>query len=269
MKGIVVIAIAVLAILAMVDVPSARALPTITFYGNLTQFNTAAGSPPIVVNFDDITPGTDITNQTIGGLKFEPNLLTVSAPLVVVRANDTYSPSGFSWAPSPNNKLFATSGENVLSPGGPILAPGPNATVENDDLTLTFTSPVAAVGFDVLFQSLDGNSYAFIKLLDASNNTLYPSTMIATTPAPNYDGGTVFVGFVSNSSSIQKIIIDETDANNQYIDCNLGIDTIRLSYQPIPEFQTNITAMIILVTLTGALLFAKKNLAPVSKRKKQ
>jgi hypothetical protein len=221
----------------------------------MTEFNAASGSPPIVVNFDNITAGTDITNQTIGGVKFEPNLLTTSAPLLVVRANDTYSPSGFTWAASPDNKLFATSGENVLSPGGTILAPGPNATVENDDLTLTFTNPVAAVGFNVLFKSLDGSSYTFVKVMDVSNNTLYQSTMIPTPAAPNYDGGTVFVGFVSNSTSIAKVIIDETDDNAAYIDSNIGLDTIRLSYQAIPEFQPAVM-LAALVILTLALTFA-------------
>ncbi len=218
----------VLIILALIRMPSTRAAPTIsTFYGDLYGFNVAAGFPAIVVNFDNIAPGTDITNQTIEGIKFEPNLLTPSAPLIVVRGNDTYTPSGFNPAGSGNNTLVATSGENILSPGGEILGPGPNVTLENDDLTLTFTNPVSAVGLDVLFQSLDGYSFTFIKLLDASDNVLYPQTMIPIPAAPNYDGGPMFVGFVSDSSNIAKIVIDDQDSNAQNPDCNIGFDTIR------------------------------------------
>src|SRR5262245_61255528 len=58
------------------------------------------------------------------------------------------------------HKLFATSGSRCLSPGGSLLLPGPNPTVENDDLSITFPgysgAGVHAIGFDILFQSLDG-----------------------------------------------------------------------------------------------------------------
>ncbi len=215
-------------ILALMKVSSTTALPGITaFYDDLDGFNIVTGFPAVIIDFEDIAPGTDITNQTIEGIKFEPNLLTRSAPLIVVKGNDTYTPSGFSPAGSGNNTLFATSGDNVLSPGGEILGPGPNATLENDDLTLIFTDPVSAVGFDVLFQSLDGASFTYVKLLDASDNILYPSTMIPTTAAPNWDCGTVFVGFVSDSSNIAKIVIDEQDGNAANADCNIGFDTLR------------------------------------------
>src|SRR5262245_25498340 len=42
----------------------------VAYYGDLAGFNTAAGSPPISINFDTIVPGTDITDTTINGVKF-------------------------------------------------------------------------------------------------------------------------------------------------------------------------------------------------------
>ena len=66
----------------------------------------------------------------------------------------------FAGAPNPaNNTLGATSGANVLSPGGVTLGPGPDDAVENDDLTLEFATPVSAFGFDHLAQSADGFSF--------------------------------------------------------------------------------------------------------------
>ncbi len=267
MKRKATILLAVFAVLAIVEVPSAGALPTITFYNNLTEFNTAAGSPPVVVNFDDIAPGTDITNQTINGVTFKTNLQTVSAPLIVVKANDTYTSDGFSPAGNANNTLFATSGSNVLSPGGIILGPGPNATLENDDLTLIFANPVASVGFDVLFQSLDGSSYTSVAVLDASDNILYQGT-ISIPAKPNSVGGAVFVGFVSNSTNIAKIVVDDKDGNASYPDANIGFDTIRVGEQVVPEFPTIATIAVLFIILTVAMLLAKKKLAPVSMSKK-
>ena len=229
-KQITALLPALLVVFSLYKVPSARALPAITpFYDDLDGFNTAAGFPPVVVNFDDLAPGTDITNLTIRGVTFEPNLLTTSAALLVVRANDTYSPSGFSPPASPNNKLFATSGENVLSPGGIMLAPGRNDTLENDDLTLTFANPVSAVGFDVLFQAFDGYSFTSVRLLDESDSVLYQLDQIPIPGEPSDSGGTTFVGFVSTSNDIAKIIIDDSDDNAMNADCNIGFDTIRFS----------------------------------------
>jgi hypothetical protein len=223
-----------LAISGLTIMPTTKASPTITaFFEDLAGFNAVADSPPIVVNFDDITPNTDITGSTIGGITFSlGNQPAPSASLIVVRAVDTYTPPGFDWS-KPDNRLYATSGENVLSPGGIELAPGPNPLKENDDLELTLSLPVAAIGFDILYQSLDGGSFTAITLLDTADSVLYYNNPI---PIPGgwwAPGGTTFVGFVSDSCNIAKIIIDDYDGNNLNPDSNIGFDTIRLGV-PVP-----------------------------------
>lgn len=225
-----------LTVSGLVMVPTTKASPTITaFFEDLASFNAAAGSPPIVVDFDDISPNTDITGLTNGGVTFDVgNQPAPSAPLIVVRAADTYTPPGFDWSHT-DNKLYATSGENVLSPGGIELAPGPNPLKENDDLKLSFSTPILAIGFDILYQSLDGDSETAITLLDAADNILYHNNNI---PIPRFSmyspGGTTFVGFVSDSCNIAEIIISEWDENNVNPDSNIGFDTIRILAGPPP-----------------------------------
>ena len=101
---------------------------------DLAGFNAAGGNPPVVVDFDDIAPGTDIGGQVLGGVRFDPS--ATGAPLIVVRAAETATPAaGYTGiVDAATNSLPATTGANVLSPGGPTLGPGPDAAVENDDL---------------------------------------------------------------------------------------------------------------------------------------
>ena len=70
-----------------------RRLLTITpYFDDLAGFDSAAGSPPVAIDFDDISPGTDITGSTISGVTFDlGNLPVPSAPLIVVRGNDTFT----------------------------------------------------------------------------------------------------------------------------------------------------------------------------------
>jgi hypothetical protein len=224
-----------LVISSLAIMPITKASPTITaFFEDLAGFNAVAGSPAIAMNFDDIIPNTDITGSTIGGITFNlGNQPAPSAPLIVAKAVDTYTPPGFDWS-EPDNRLYATSGENVLSPGGIELAPGPNSLKENDDLKLTLSTPVAAIGFDILYQSLDGGSFTAITLLDTTDNVLYYRDSI---PIPGdwwAPGGTTFVGFVSDSSNIAKIIINDYDENNLNPDSNIGLDTIRFGVVSVP-----------------------------------
>jgi hypothetical protein len=213
------------------------------FFDDLNGFNNASSSPPVIITFDDIILGTNITGSTIEGVTFELDPSIESAPLLVVKANDTHSLPGYWPTPSPDNRLFATSGDNILSPGGVDLAPGPNDTVEKDNIIVTFTNPVFAVGFDVLFQSMDTASYAEVMLLDSAENVLYYPQGIPTTGNGTY-GGSVFVGFVSNSSNIKKIIIIDSDNNNVYADNNIGLDTIRLrvTAPTVPSSPQNLVA---------------------------
>jgi hypothetical protein len=216
------------------------------FPKNLAGFNAAAGDPPVAIDFDEIVSGTDITGTTISGVTF----VGPGAALIVVRGADTFTPGGFGGVLDPNtNKLFPTSGENVLSPGGVTLGPGSNPAVEDDDLTLEFAEPVSAFGFDHLSQSSDGYGFTSIQVFDPSNVLLF-SGMV---PISNIDGmgggaagGADFWGIVSDTANIKRIVIDEGDGNSTYPDCNIGFDTFR--YFPAVEPKGNISG---LVTLQG------------------
>ncbi|HZB45800.1 MAG TPA: hypothetical protein VE360_11170, partial [Pyrinomonadaceae bacterium] len=201
------------------------------FVGDLARFNAAAGSPAVAVDFEGVAPGTDISGQTIGGVTYQQgNQPAPSAPLIIVRGADTVTPSGFSSAPNAAaNKLLPTSGENVLSPGGTVLAPGPNPAVENDDIRLSFAQPVAAVGFDILFQSLDCCSFTSVRVLDPNGQVIYNNPQFPTGSAPGgVPGGSVFFGLVSPAKNIAAVVIDDFDGTADFPDSNLGIDTVRV-----------------------------------------
>ena len=192
---------------------------------DLVGFESAAGGSRVVVDFDDIAPGTDITGSTINGLTFQGP----GAPLLVVHADDTFTPPSFSGVrDASTNVLPATSGENVLSPGGTEMGPGPNNAVENDDLTVIFSQPVKAFGFDHLSQSADGISYTNVTVRDPSAQALFSGRI----PISGFGAGgpayADFWGIVSTDSNIASVVIDEGDSNNVYPDSNIGFDTFRV-----------------------------------------
>jgi RHS repeat-associated protein len=202
-----------------------------SFVGDLAKFNAAAGSPPVAVDFDNVAPGTEISGQTFAGVRFERgNSPSPSAPLVVVRGSETFTPAGFSTAPDPaGNRLLPTSGENVLSPGGTRLAPGPNPQLENDDIRLSFPQPVSAVGFDILFQSLDCCSFVSVQVLNAAGQVVYTNPQFPTgSAAGGVPGGSVFFGFVSPVKDIAAVVINDFDDTADFPDSNIGIDTVRV-----------------------------------------
>jgi hypothetical protein len=143
----------------------------------------------------------------------------------------------------------------VLSPGGIVLVPGPysafgrivlapgNDAVEEDSLTLIFTQPVKAFGFDLLYQSLDGFSLVAITIKDSNNNILFgapyinlnaPDYMIPSGQSGDLSGGSDFWGFVSDNTNIAKIEIVESDDSNGFPDSNIGYDTFRFQPAPAP-----------------------------------
>lgn len=199
---------------------------------NLNLFNQLASNPSIGIDFDSIAAGTDITGQTLNGILFEKGEQpSPSAPLMVVRAADTYTPGGFSGViDAETNKLFPASGENVLSPGGIELAPGTDNLKENDDLKMTFTEPVAAFGFDILFQEYDFYSAVAITILDSEGNILYqnPNLPVSTGGGGGAPGGREFFGFVSARSNIKTIVVDEFDGNAEFPDSNIGFSSFRV-----------------------------------------
>src|SRR5205823_3177677 len=159
----------------------------------------------------------DITSPygyTLRGMKFDTRTST-SASLIVVRGADTFTPAGFSGAVNAStNKLNPTSGQYVLSPGGTALVPGPDSGQE-DGMQLTFGPPVSAVGFDILFQSLDSQSAVSIQVLGPSGQLLLGPTSVPTSGPNGGPAGSVFVGFTASSAVIGQILIDENkrDAN--------------------------------------------------------
>ena len=202
------------------------------FYGDEAGFDAAAGSPPVLIDFDATPPGTDITNANIGGITLRRgNAPPPSAPLIVVRGSDTFTPAGFSGVSDPStNVLTATSGENVLSPGGAELAPGFRPLVENDDLELIFDPPTSAVGMDILFQEFDCCSFVGVQVFDLCDQVILSQSTIPTNGPGGpvgVPGGSLFVGFAANEPVIARILIDEFDNNASFPDSNIGFDTIR------------------------------------------
>jgi hypothetical protein len=199
------------------------------YNGDLAGFNLAAGTPPISVSFDDLSPGS-----TVGSLAG----LTLSSPdgnsLTVVSASSTSTAAGYD-APYAN-QLIATSGANVLSPGGALLVPGP-ALAERDSLQIDFASPVAAFGLDALFQSMDAALFFNYEVYDPGLNLL----MSGAVASPNNLGGgapagSVFLGWVSTSSKISRIRLIDSDNNAQFPDNNYGYDTFRYGQSlSVPE----------------------------------
>lgn len=215
LKNITVLAVLAITVEAQVQV----------FPRNLPGFQAASGGPPVAVSFDAIAPGTDLTGISFQGVTFQGP----GAPLIVVRAADTVTPPGFAGAPNPaSNALPATSGAHVLSPGGAVLGPGPNPAVEDDDLTLVFSPPVAAMGIDHLSQSADGFPLTSVTVRNALGQVLHASVVaISNLGGGGAPAGADFWGVVSASADIASVSFDEQDGNSQYPDCNIGFDTLR------------------------------------------
>jgi hypothetical protein len=179
---------------------------------------------------------------TINGVTLNPS--STGAPLIVVRGDQTSTPKGgFTFAPfRSTNKLYPTSGQHVLSPGGRILGPGPDNLVENDDLRLVFSSPVTAFGFDLLVQSADGDSLVNIRVFNQSGVELFRGRIVIPDLGSNGSapGRAEFWGAVATGSDrIKRIVIDEIDKDSVNPDCNIGFDTFRFfpsaSSSDLPE----------------------------------
>jgi hypothetical protein len=208
-------------LISLVLVASPTQATTTTYFGDLDGFNSAAGSPPIAVSFDDIAADTDISGTLMAQATFEGP----SAPAIVVKASDTAPQDG-------GNKLVATSGANILSPGGRELPQDPDPN-EVDDLTITFKYPVSAVGFDVLLQSKDCCSFTDISVQRPDGTQLWADE-VPTGGGEEDDGapaGSNFLGWTSDKADIGKIVIAEYDGSAP--DANIGFDTFR--YVPPPD----------------------------------
>lgn len=200
-------------------------------------FMATTASPPVAISFDDIPAGTNITDTTISGVTFAiDGSPTSNAPLIVVNGYDTFTPSGYSGVQDiTKNRLYPTTGDQVLSPGGLNLHPT-DPLLQNDNIRMTFTQPVSAVGFDILFQSLDTLSFCTVTILGPNGETLVSTGSIPTGSdlSGGPPGGSVFVGFISSTANIKTVIVHDTDGNGTNPDSNIGLDSIRF-VQSLPS----------------------------------
>ena len=178
------------------------------------------------INFDDISAGTDLTNDNLQGVTFQsPSAI----PLTVIDAT-----TGVRYS------MSASSGSNLLSPGGS------NTSQENDDLKLVFDDPVKAAGFDVVFDRPDQASYVSVSFYDINDTLIYYSGDHIVAPTNGY----TFVGLVSDSVIIKSIVVNEWDGSAD--DDHVAYDSFVFS-QAVPE-----PATITLLLLCMAGLFCKK-----------
>jgi hypothetical protein len=223
------------------------------FQGDLAGFNAAAGNPPITIDFDNPAL-TDVTGATISGVTFtSPDGNTLD----VVNAADTFSPPGYGDA---TNKLPATSGARILSPGGTDLIQGPDIR-QRDGLALSFASPVGAFGVDVLFQSLDGFSFTSYTIYDSAMNPISSGGL--NIPGPG-GGGVFFIGFTSDAAAtdFKRIVFTESDDNDVNPDSNIGYDTLRFVAPTggIPEPSTWALSILGFGLMGGALRASRRRL---------
>ncbi len=189
-------------------------------FDNLGDFNTAAGSPGIAVDFD--SPAlNDVTGATLNGVTLTGES---GNTLNVVDAASTSTP-GY----GPEFSLPATSGGRILSPGGAVLTLENGATAQRDGVTFTFASGVSAFGLDVLFQSLDGFSLVGYEVRALNGDVLASNGFIGI-PAQN-GGGSVFLGFAATDATplIGSVQFFDNDDNDVNPDSNLGYDTLRFA----------------------------------------
>jgi hypothetical protein len=220
-RAVLAMGLAALAAVAMASSAEAG----VAFYQGTTglaAFNAAAGNPGIGIDFEGLSG--DITGQTINGVKFiNPGS---NNTMDVVPAASTFTTDGFVGViDASTNTLHATSGRNILSPGGAALVPGPDIR-QVDTIELIFDTGMPAFGLDVLFQSFDLSPNVFIDVFSATREL--GSYIMTGNGAPGgAPGESVFFGVTSTDDPIRGLIISDGDNNNIFPDANLGYDTFR------------------------------------------
>lgn len=215
-------ALATLAAALTMGSPAEAAVVTYEGASGLTAFNAAAGNPGIGIDFDSLSG--DIAGATINGVRF---ISPFGNSFDVVSAASTFTTDGFSGVTDAStNRLFATSGAKVLSPGGSALVPG-SALGQVDDLELVFSTNLAAFGLDVLFQSFDLAPNVSILVFTASGQSNASYFLHGNGQSGGAPGGSDFFGVTSDAGDIQGILITDADNNAIFPDANLGYDTFR------------------------------------------
>ena len=211
-------------LLATIGAASAAVTP---YQNDLAGFNGAAGSPGVAIDFDSLAG--NIAGSTISGVTFTS---PTGNTLDVVAGASTFTPAGFAGViDADTNRLFPTSGPNVLSPGGLSLDPGP-AITQADDLLLDFATPLSAFGVDILLQSFDVVPLVQFEVFGGPFFDLvaFGSLTGVGGGGGGAPGGSVFLGFVSDAAStdIRRIRFFDFDGDAQFPDANLGYDSIRI-----------------------------------------
>jgi len=200
----------------------------IVFQNDLAGFQ-AAGGPGIAIDFDSLSG--NIAGNTIAGVTFgspDGNSLDVVAGL------STFTPATFnggSVIDANTNRLFPTSGANVLSPGGLSLDPGPLPT-QQDSLVLDFATAQAAVGIDVLFQSFDFLPFVSFAVFGPTLDLIASGSVSGAGGGPGGSPAAAkFLGFLSGdpSTNIRRIVLTEGDGDANFPDSNVGYDSLRFA----------------------------------------
>jgi hypothetical protein len=189
------------------------------------HFEGAATGPALTLNFERFAAGESLNGRRFCGME----IVGGSADPVVVNAEDTRVPPTPSLRDSANYRLCAPG--KVLSPGGEVLAMGPQPAIEDDDLTLLFDPPVSAVAFTLLSTSADGLSFTEVSVYSATGELLYKGQVEmgrALAPVGSaYPGpGSAFWGCIAEAG-IARIEIDEQDSDGVCPDSNIGFADIR------------------------------------------
>ena len=119
--------------------------------------------------------------------------------------------------------MSASTAPNVLSLGGGAT------NLEDNELGLTFATPVQAAGLDVVFDVPDGQSFLGVTFFDTSNVAIVSNGFI---PAPNGPPGFQFVGLVTDNPIIKRVVFNDFDLTA--FDDHVAYDSVVFS-TTIPE----------------------------------
>ncbi len=187
----------------------------------------AAYELPTLVDFESVPLGPFPGGTTLEGVRFE----FPGSPGQIVLSGDTRTPErAFSRVIDPSRyHLDGTAGPRILSPGGAMLGPGPDAAVEQDHLTLHFDPPVRGAWIAVLLQSLDGRSHVDVRATLEDGRT-----DLRTLEIPHYGdtsldlSGHITAGLRAPQSPLVRLEFIESDSDAQFADCNVGYDGLML-----------------------------------------